>query len=951
MKKPLRLLTLLLTSFLLTGCVTITNSNSNSGDDTADTTSVSGDDSSNSGNSVTSIDSDETVHVTSVSLNETSKSLTVGDTFTLKATVLPENASNKNVSYASKNSSVVLVNNSGLVTALKAGSTSVIVTTEDGSKTATCSFTVASKSDPTPEVIHVTSVSLNVASKSLTVGDTFTLSATVLPNNASDKSVSFTSSNSSVASVASSGLVTALSAGTTTIKVTTIDGNKTASCQVNVTKKTASNQVVINSNNTSKNTNNQITALDEDDFTFEGTGITKFEAECSNVYPSGDTSYKFSSSKKGGSLTISFDKILIKGISLSIASYGDKNTSVKVATSSNTSGQSMSLDSENKKEYTYSTFSTSASECTSITISSSAQKRFYLYSITLTLGAVDPIYPIAISLPSTYNLALNGSETLTPTVSPTNYNQGNISWNSNDASTVSVNNGVITGLKEGSATITASINNESGLSLTASCSVTVSPIKVTGVSLNESSISLTVNKTKSLVATVLPSNASNKSVTFSSSNSSVASVNGSGVITANKIGTAVIKVTTADGGYTASCNVSVIEQVLDAWTIMIYMCGSDLESENGLATSDLDEILSVSNKPSNVNIIIETGGAKSWESKYSISANYLERWEVKNSKLNKVASLTKASMGKPSTFQSFMEWGLTNYPADRTGVILWNHGGALDGVCYDENYRDYLENYETESVLSSLNLSSKLEWIGYDACLMQVQDVAMVNSKYFNYMVASQESESGYGWDYDSWLPSLYNNPESVETGTVLKSIVDSFINDNGGVSGKGSYYQGHYYLANQTLSYLNLSYMNEYYSAWETLASQLSNKVTSSNASSFRTSIIGKTKYFADSYYGEGYYSDFSVFDVYHFLTILSNNSTFSVSAISDVKSAFNNLVAYSSVQTEGAKDAHGLSFFFDITSRSYYKTNSQNNQFPTWDTFWKNYCGSTTSTYYYNS
>ncbi len=807
------------------------------------------------------------INVTSVSLNESSKSLTVDDTFQLSATVLPENATNKSMTFSSKDSSVVSVSESGLVSALKAGTTSITVTTVDQNKTATCTFTVADK------VVHVSSVSLNVTEKSLTVGENLQLTATVLPENATDKSVTYSSSNEDVASVSSNGLVSALSEGTANITVTTTDGSRAASCSVTVSEnKTTTGTVTITSNNTSTETNNAISMLSEDDFVFSGnTSLANFTAKCSNVFPSDDTSYRFSSNKNAGALTISFDSILIKGVSLNLASYGDKNTSVKVNASNNVS-QSVTLTSQAAKDYEFSTFSTSSSECTSLTISSAAKNRFYLYSITLTLGAIEPVYPTSISLPTSEEVALNKSKTLTPTVSPSNYNQGSISWSSSDSSIVSVNSGVISGLKEGSATIKASINDKNGASLTASCEVTVT------------------------------------------------------------------------------------EVAKAAWTIMIYMCGSDLESDSqygGYATSDLKEILSVKNKPDNVNIIVETGGAKSWKSDYGINSRYLERWEVSNNKLNKVASLTKASMGKSSTFQSFMEWGLSEYPADRTGVIFWNHGGALSGVCYDENFNgDYLENYETDSALNALNLTSKLEFVGYDACLMQVQDVAMVNSQYFNYMVASQESEAGDGWDYDGWLPSIYNNPESVKTETVLTSIVDSFIDDNGGVDASGDYYYDayentHYYVANQTLSFLDLSYMDEYYEAWENMASQLTEKVNSSNASTFRKDVIGKTKYFADSYQGEGNYPYFCVFDVSHFLTILSNNSSFNVSGVSSVRTALDKLVVYSSAQTEGAKDAHGLSFSFDIYKSGYSKPSSSNYKFPTWYTFSNTYGGNISSTY----
>ena len=164
--------------------------------------------------------------VESVSLDKTSYEMTEGDEFTLTATVKPDNATNKNVIWSSSNNSVASVS-SGKVTALKAGAATITVKTEDGSKTATCEVNVKAK------VYPVESVSLDKTSYEMTEGDEFTLTATVKPDNATNKNITWSSSNTSVASV-SNGKVTALKAGTTTITVKTEDGSKTATCEVNV---------------------------------------------------------------------------------------------------------------------------------------------------------------------------------------------------------------------------------------------------------------------------------------------------------------------------------------------------------------------------------------------------------------------------------------------------------------------------------------------------------------------------------------------------------------------------------------------------------------------------------------------------------------------------------------------------------------------------------------------
>ena len=161
-----------------------------------------------------------------MSLNTSSVSIVNGSTSTLTATVSPSNAENKNVTWTSSNTSVATVSSTGVVTAKSVGTATITVTTEDGSKKATCEVMV------TP--IEVSGVSLNTSSVSIVNGSTSTLTATVSPSNAENKNVTWTSSNTSVATVSSTGVVTAKSVGTATITVTTEDGNKKATTNITV---------------------------------------------------------------------------------------------------------------------------------------------------------------------------------------------------------------------------------------------------------------------------------------------------------------------------------------------------------------------------------------------------------------------------------------------------------------------------------------------------------------------------------------------------------------------------------------------------------------------------------------------------------------------------------------------------------------------------------------------
>lgn len=174
----------------------------------------------------------DVVPVTGVTLDKTGMVLETGSSERLTATVAPADATNKSVTWSSSEPTVATVDTNGNVNAVSAGTAIITVTTEDGNKTATCAVTVtAAPTDPVP----VTGVRLNKTSMELETGDSEQLTATVEPENATNKSVTWTSNNDSVATVDASGNIEAISAGAATITVTTVDGGKTATCALTVT--------------------------------------------------------------------------------------------------------------------------------------------------------------------------------------------------------------------------------------------------------------------------------------------------------------------------------------------------------------------------------------------------------------------------------------------------------------------------------------------------------------------------------------------------------------------------------------------------------------------------------------------------------------------------------------------------------------------------------------------
>lgn len=195
------------------------------------TITVKAEDGSNVSNTIEITVTDDTpVPVTGVSLNKNSLSLTVGGKDTLIATVAPTNASNQKVNWSSSNDKIASVDSNGNVTAVAQGSATITATTEDGKKTATCSVTV------TASTVAVTGVTLDKSSATVNVNGTTQLTATVAPSNASNKNVTWKSSNTNIATVDSNGKVTGKAVGEATITVTTADGGKTATCKVTVSK-------------------------------------------------------------------------------------------------------------------------------------------------------------------------------------------------------------------------------------------------------------------------------------------------------------------------------------------------------------------------------------------------------------------------------------------------------------------------------------------------------------------------------------------------------------------------------------------------------------------------------------------------------------------------------------------------------------------------------------------
>lgn len=242
----------------------------------------------------------------------------------------------------------------------------------------------------------------------------------------------------------------------------------------------------------------------------------------------------------------------------------------------------------------------------------------------------------------------------------------------------------------------------------------------------------------------------------------------------------------------------------DTVTVLVYMNGSDLESEGGAATEDLREMLAANISP-RVNVLVETAGTKSWSKRLGIASDHTQRYKVESGQLVLVDdSLGQLDCTAPDTLADFITWGAAHYPANRYILIFWDHGaGPVYGFGYDEHQAE-------ESVLTIDEMQAAIrqsgiyfDIIGMDCCIMSSLELCCAMYNYCDYMVLSEDFESGYGWSYTGWLNALSTNT-SISSEGLGKIIVDDMIADNE-KNDEGS----------STLALIDESYMKVLYTAW----------------------------------------------------------------------------------------------------------------------------------------
>ena len=486
----------------------------------------------------------------------------VGDVIKLTAKVLPEDATDKTVTWSSGNESIATVSQTGEVTTLKTGTVDILASC--GGKYDIFTLTVAAKEVP------VIGVYVEPTFVTLVAGGKATITATLEPENATNKSVTWSSEDESIATVNSYGQVTANAVGSTTITVTTEDGNYKANCLVKVTTDgVPATDVSVSPSLVNIHPGENITLS-------------------ATVQPEGATNKAVTWTSKDESIaTVDANGIVTAvglGNTLVTATTVDGGfkafssihvvpievTSVVVSPATHTlnEGETVTLRAtvypENATDKTVTWSSLNPAKATVDENGVVTAKQAGLVAIMASCGGKNgtcdltikaPVQSVTIS-PASLSLGVGDVTTVSAVFTPSNATNKKITWSSSNPSVATIDqNGVVTAVKAGNATIT--VTTDDGHK-TATCAVSVHNVQVSSVTVSPTTLELPKGETANLIATVLPENATDKSITWSSSDASVATVNSSGKVTAVEAGTATITVKSVDGEKTATCEITVI---------------------------------------------------------------------------------------------------------------------------------------------------------------------------------------------------------------------------------------------------------------------------------------------------------------------------------------------------------------------------------------------------------
>lgn len=507
-------------------------------------------------------------------LNQNEIGIKKGKGYQLVSTVLPENAENKQVVWESSDPKIVSVNSvTGYITGVKEGSATITVKTLINDISTDCIVNVSGKN------ILVSKIVLNEKRISLAVGYTHSLTYQITPKNATENDLIFTSSDSSVATVNQSGVIQGLKEGNAIITVSSSNGLAKDTTYVSVYKKGASTVVdgePIKTDNYPKSltvspqslnlklggssqliasvlpeksnnqiswssTNSRVATVDSNGLVSAvGMGSATIIARTIN-----DITYNVN--VLVGNYSKELRSILVTTNYITLAVSNSKQLAVAF-TPSDASNKNVFWTSSNPSVATVDKYGVvKAISPGSTIIKATSEDGGYTDTATIEVINYNNIIEeksIAFDS-SSYTVGIGSTKSLIPIITPSNATFKSVRFESSNPNIATVDeNGVVRGLKEGTVSITATTNRNR---LKATTTIIVKYINATSVKVNTTNVNLGKNETFTLVATVLPSDATNKKVSYSVSNSNIATIDANGIITGKNTGTATITITPSEG--------------------------------------------------------------------------------------------------------------------------------------------------------------------------------------------------------------------------------------------------------------------------------------------------------------------------------------------------------------------------------------------------------------------
>ena len=361
------------------------------------------------------------------------------------------------------------------------------------------------------------------------------------------------------------------------------------------------------------------------------------------------------------------------------------------------------------------------------------------------------------------------------------------------------------------------------------------------------------------------------------------------------------------------------------WTVMVY-----LDADNNLESAGIDDIneMEMVGSTSEVNIVVQvdripysvlaannqgylddtSNGNWTDTRRYYITQDF-DPYQISSDLKSELGEL---NMGDPQTLVDFASWAVTEYPANKYLLVIWNHGGGFRSPTYtkdiawdDTSGGDRITMPELEDALFAINtqVGRKIDIVGMDACLMAMTEVAYQIKDYADILITSEESEPFDGWPYDTILGELAGNP-LISSGQLATDIVDKYIYS--------------YSYNNVTQSAIDLSYM-------DTLASQLSNL-----ASAIMSDTLTPKNIYINSANSSQYYEDPDFIDLYDFCSkvlIYSYNVQVKSIALSIQQTLISSVVINSNYNGWSVSGSKGLSIYFPwyyaYNSNKYSSTN----------------------------